>query len=261
MAIALNASACPAMQGRRTALYVVNAGVVTNGNAPVAENMITDTTNFRYNTIRPHATRLDLTAGFGGCNVCCILSGSNNGNELALVAPGSGLQLTIKAGQANIGGIVEKSTDSTLAVPDSHPGTAGDRLWIWLNQNGTLSYTIAGASAPAGLSCLLGSVTTSGGNITAVDTSGVCYLSGGYLFRESADPGIPTDTPLTGAVLIHRSTFCDWLWDGVAYRQINIPDVSSAPTSLANGMSWYLTTDNKLYRRTAGATKASAAFS
>ena len=228
----LNASACPALQQRGTFLRILDAPPV-NGNAPVSENMIGTGANFRYDTIHPHATRHDLLAGFGGANSACILSSSNLGNELLLVAPGSGLLLIVKAGQANIGGIVEVATDQTIAVPD---GTA--RIWIWLQQNKTISYTVTTAP-PALFSCLLGSCTTAGGNITAVDNSGVLYLRGGSLVRYTADPGVPTDTPPALVKFRTVTTFASFDWEGTAYRQVYVPSVTGDPSSVQEGLEWF----------------------
>ena len=224
---------CPAAQQRGSFLRIADAPTFTNGNAPVSENMATGTGSlFRYDTIRPHATRLDLLSGYGGANANCILSGSNAGNELVLSA-GAGLTLNIKAGHVNAGGIVELAADSTIAVPD-----ATSRVWIWLQQNGTLSYTTT-ISPPATLPCLLGSCVTAGGVITAVDNSGVIYLQAGVLWRSTADPGIPTDTPPASvAGMVTRTAFASFTWDGTAHRQIYTPSVTADPTALAEGMNW-----------------------
>ena len=228
---------CPAIQQRGSFLRVLDAPTFTNGNAPVSENMTTGTgSNFRYDTIRPHATRLDLLSGYGGANANCILSGSNLGNELVLVAPGGGLTLTIRAGHANVGGLVEVAATSLLAVPD-----ATARVWVWLQQNGTLSYTTTTAP-PSSPSCLIGSCVTSGGNITAVDNSGVLYLQAGVLWRNTADAGAPTDSPPASvAGLKTLNPFCTYEWDGVGHRQMYMPIRTSDPASPQNGDIWFRT--------------------
>jgi hypothetical protein len=256
MTTTLNASACPAAQLTRAAfLRMTDSPSVTNGNAPCAQNMaIGNGSNFRFDTIRPNALYLDLLSGYGGANACCILTGSNLGNELQLVAPGSGLLLTIKAGHYNAGGIVEVIADTTLAIP-----SVNGLYWIWGGQNATLSYTST-TTPPAGTNCCLGNCTVLTGNITAVDRSGVVYLRGSNLIRFTADPGIPTDTPPVGVLLYSVTAFGTFVWDGAAHQQLGTPEVSADPTSLANGMQWFRSDLLQPSRRTGGTTKRGVAF-
>lgn len=167
------------------------------------------------NPLNENAARLNAAGRLGGGG-WAIVAG------LTLSIPGGGgLGLLVAAGQAMIDGIVEVP-DSILAVPDSH-STATDRAWVWLAQNKVLSYSTGGASTtpPAGAICLIGSCTTSGGNITGVDTNGVMFLIGGYLVRYTADIGMPTDTPpATLTFIAYTSGGCAYLWTGTRYERL-----------------------------------------
>jgi len=177
----MNASACPALQQRGVFLRIADAPTATNGNAPCAPNMtVGNGSNFRYDTVRPIATTIDKVASAGGSNTACIVGSSNLGSELQIVAPGSGLILTVRAGDAIIGGYCEIPNDRTIAVPD-----ATARVWIWLQQDKTLTYTIT-TTPPTTLSVLLGSCVTSAGNITAVDRS--AWRGAGQVYRRSGRP-------------------------------------------------------------------------
>jgi len=233
MTINLNASACPPVTqptGFLSLLASKSAPV-----APVSEQMISSDPwgqqNFRELTIQPHALRLDKISRSGGANACAIVAGSNLGNELTMVA-GTGASVLVKKGDAIIGGIVMLEADTVRSL------TNGFRNWVWLQQNGAL-LALTSTTPPATLSVLLGSVMVSGGVVTNIDTSGVVYLEGGCLVRSSADPGVPTDSPPSNLILIHKTPFGRFLWDGAAYRQIDHPSVTADPTSTFEGLQWF----------------------
>lgn len=161
--------------------------------------------------VNQNATLLDLLARGGG-GLIGVFDGVD---RIALSLPVSGLLLHISAGHAMIGGPVEIVAAMTLAVPD-----ATSRIWIWLNQAGVISYTTT-TTPPAGEVCLLGSCVTSGGNVTAVDTSGVMYLRGGSGWRETADAGAPVDTPPASVIFVAKTAGGEYLWTGTAYRGIS----------------------------------------
>jgi hypothetical protein len=230
MTIVLLAAACPAVQQPIGFLSIL-ASKTGTFNAPVSE--ILKDAFFTDKVLSPHATRLDLLARGGGANACAIVAGSSDGTELTLVAPGTGLTLTVKRGQANIGGIVELPADATVSIAD------GVRSWIWLQQTGALLAVSGSTTAPTTLSVLLGSVVASGGNITGVDTSGVVYQRGGTLIRYSADPGVPLDTPPSNVQFRHLTPFGGFVWDGAAYRQTYVPSVTANPTQVVEGLEWF----------------------
>ncbi len=231
MANILAATACPPIQQPTTFLDLA-ASMSGTYNAPGAPTGAAKAINFTDLVLSPHATLLDILAAKGGANACCITPHSDTSNDLGLVAPGSGLLLTVKKGQALIGTVKQLSADTTLAVPDN---TA--RVWIWLQQTGAL-LALTTLTPPGTLSCLLGSCVTSGGNITSVDTSGVLLMRGGLLVRYTGEPGIPTDVPPTSVKFRAVNGFCSFDWEGVAYRQIYPPSVTADPTSVAEGLAW-----------------------
>ena len=242
----LNATACPAIQ-QPTGFFGIAASIVS-ANAVVAETNASGNSSFASQVLNPHARRLDDLASFGGANVCAIIQ-TAAGTDLKLVAPGSGLLLTVKQGKALCGGEIEWAADGTKAVPDN---TA--RVWVWLMQSQTISATTS-TTPPAGLSVLLGSCVTSGGNITSVDTSGVIFFNGSAPLRYSADPGIPTDAPPATLRFWQQTAFGLFWWNGSAYVQVGIPEMGADPTSVANGMTWFRTDIPAMSRYTSGGVK------
>lgn len=254
MSVGLDASACPipvTFASAATPLLLIANASGANGNAVAAKNM-TATALFRQTAINPNATSMDLRSRYGGgiYGVCTGLALTNGG----------GLTLNISAGHAMLDGVIEVPANTSLTVANNHPGPT-DRAWIWMQQNGTIVAVYNSITPPSGSVCLLGSVTTSGGAITGIDTSGVVYLKGGIGIRYSADTGAPTDTPPSGLVFVHQTAFADYLWDGSAYHQISIPSLAADPATPQNGDIWFNTTSLKMSVQVSGATKRSAAYS
>lgn len=109
----------------------------------------------------------------------------------------TGLILTIASGRGLCDGIVEKSSSVTLNLPDNKAN-----LYIWISQTGTITYVDGSLTPPYTRGIFLGTVTTSGGNITSTDTAGVVYLlAGGIPWREVGDTGSPASTPPNMALL------------------------------------------------------------
>lgn len=201
MAVTLLASECPGVQV--AASLVTIAAAEAAHNAPVSEEYAAGQTVGLAAKLRKDATRQDLTGRYGG-GVYGIAYG------LAISA-GTGLTVNVTAGHAMIDGPVEVPSNTTLSVPDD---TA--RVWIWLRQSGVLTYTTS-TTPPTGNNALLGSVVTSSGAVTSVDTSGVVYLRGGVGWRQTADLGEPSDTPAATVQLETRTQSGLWWWDGVAW--------------------------------------------
>lgn len=229
--------ACPPIQTATN--WVSIADAVSSVTAPVAESMTVGTGQFfKFDTIRPHAARLDNLARYGATNAYAIAYGSNGGNELA-VSLVSGRNILVKKGHALIGGIVEVNADTTYGVPNSGAGT----YWIWLQQSGAVTSVYNSLMPPPGgePSCLLASVVDTAGVLGAPDASGVLYLKGGQLYRASADAGGPTDVGAPGVQFTHRTAFASYHHDGVAYRQIGIPPVTADPAAPQDGDQWFRT--------------------
>ena len=228
----LLASACPAVQ-QPTGFI----GLAAAQSAPNSRNAETDGTSlFVSKALQPHAARLDILAASGGANAHAILVGSSGGTECQLAAPSLGLMLRVRRGQCLIGTQAEVPADTTFAVPDNTT-----RVWVWLLITGVLSATVT-TTPPSTACCLLGSCVTLGGNITSVDSSGVLYLQGGVLWRNTADAGAPTDSPPASvAGLKTLNPFCTYEWDGVGHRQMYMPIRTSDPASPQNGDIWFRT--------------------
>lgn len=191
---------------------------------PVAKAITTANATDWLGEFDANAMQQDI-AGRGGGAYAVL---DNPVDKIVLSVPGSGLLLNISAGTAIIDGPVQVPVARTLAIPDNHPGPT-DRAWIWLTQAGTVLYELS-LTPPAGPCCLLGSCTTSGGNITAVDTSGVYYLKSGVLWRETADTGWPGDSPPASLVFEAKTAGGLWRWDGVSYHPNGGPVVDTVPS-------------------------------
>jgi hypothetical protein len=232
----------------------------TSGNAPAAVNMPANQISFRQSSINPNATSMDLRARYGGgCYAVC--------HGLALSA-GAGLNLNISAGHAMCDGILEVPAATSTVVSASHPGPT-DRAWIWLcpGSGGGATYTIQKTyntlTPPTGACVLIGSCTTSGTGITAVDTSGVLYLQGPLPIRYVADTGAPTDSASLPALLqfITQTAFCSYYWTGSKYAQMYIPEVTADQASPQAGDIWFRSDLLQMSYYTGSAVKRSAAFS
>lgn len=211
MSVTLLASQCPAPVVAATLTKMADA-YTTAPTPPVPTSLPVVSGDSNWGAkINRNLTGADLIARFGGGGYAVAF-----GLGLSFT---TGLTLTIAAGQAMIDGVVEIAATTTQAIADSHPGPT-DRAWIWLLRSGVISVVHNSLTPPSANCCLLGSCTTSGGNITAVDTSGVLYLRGGSLYRESADTGMPTDSPGANVLFVHKTTYLEYLWDGAKYRVI-----------------------------------------
>ena len=151
------------------------------------------------------STGAAATSSFGGQAYYGVLNGLT-------LSVGSGLALAVAAGQAFAGALVEFA-GGTVSVPNST-----SNVWIWLSQGGALSYTTS-TTPPSGAPTLIGNCTTSGGNVIAVDYSGVVYVSSPIPVRNTGDFTAPGDTPAL-AGLLTRTAGGLWLFDGTAHRRI-----------------------------------------
>lgn len=102
------------------------------------------------------------------------------------------LTLPVAEGGAIGSCLVQLKGGDTLAVPDN-----SGPIWIWMRcSDSALSYVVGSLAPPdADPWVFLGSCTTLGGVITAVDNSGVVYCTGGISHRYTADPMVPADVP------------------------------------------------------------------
>lgn len=227
--VTLTANLCPSPQTGVTnsLLTIAAASGTTAGNAPGLPPT-PSRADWRTNWMQGNLTALALQGRYksGGAFAVC------KGLDLYSV---NGLLLGVHAGHAAIDTTIEIA-DRTIAVPDGHDGTAGNRIWIWLGQGGNLSLTINTLLPPAGNNCLLGSCTTSGGVITSIDYSGVMYAGTGDQFRVTADTSAPTDTPVSLLRFTTRNpnTTQEYKWNGTSHEVI--PSVANPLPTAAGGI-------------------------
>lgn len=86
--------------------------------------------------------------------------------------------------------------------------------YVWLTSAGSL---IAATTLPFPTQAkwFLGTVTTAGGTITAIDSSGVVSLVNGRFTRQTADIGAPTDAP--GFILSTLTATGTYRWNGLSH--------------------------------------------
>jgi len=212
MPISLLASQCPLPVIDTSHTKLSDAENTAGTGVPSARSFAAGNTVIS-SKLNRNAAQMDLQGRYGGGGYGIV-------NGLAISA-GSGLTLNIAAGQAAIDGIIEIAAATTLAVPDNHP-SATDRVWIWLSRAGAISYTL-NTTPPATNCCLLGSCTTSGGVITAVDQSGVMYLKNNTFERETADTGPPTDSPNAALRFQTKTKAGRFFWDGSSHLPLYEP--------------------------------------
>lgn len=212
-----------------------------SGTAAVAKNIASGDVNWRTASANPNAAILDRIAALGGCNAHAV-----NASFPPLLSAGTGLHVDVAAGEVLIGGPVQIAAQSVV-VPDD---TA--TVWIWAKQDRTVIPVATSTTPPAGECCLLGSVTTASGFVTAVDASGVVYLMGGQLVRQTADAGAPADAPPSTVLLWTKTASGLHQWQGDAHNLIvptvdgalQLPSGTSDPTGTLPGTgvyAWYRT--------------------
>lgn len=171
--------------------------------------------------------------GRWSCGTFCVINGLTLGT-------GSGLALAVAAGQAMMSGVVEVPTATTYTVPANQA-----RVFIWLQQDGTLTHTLT-TTPPAGTVCFIGSCVTGASSISSVDTSGILYSLGPIAQRETADTGTPGDAPAAGLAFLTKTTNGVYLWNGVAYQLMYttaqytelIQDTVGAMVTTSTGVAW-----------------------
>ena len=169
-----------------------------------------------------NAQRMDLLAALGGANICCICQG------LGLTY--TGLTATVGVGYCIVQGLVEIAAPVTGVTL-----TNNAQNYLWVLPAGTIQVVVGSTAAPAAVACYLGCLTTASGAVTDYDTSGVFYKRGGFVWRQTADAGVPADTP-SGAIGFLTQTLGGlYLWDGANYYWLldangQIPNARLDPT-------------------------------
>lgn len=133
-----------------------------------------------------------------------------------------GLVLRRTAGiyQAAKGRVLENYSLATL--PDN---TAA--LYIWITETGKIVYSTAAGDIPQEGFLFLGIATTADGAITAIDRSGVTFVSGGLVYRRTADAAAPTDTPPSYVRMLVKTAGGIYFWDGTDYNALTQTPVAA----------------------------------
>lgn len=215
----LNATACPAIVVPPALRLLASAENNLGTGVPVSRTLVSGDSSFASKWNRNAAALDFLTEEGAGCYAVSARF------PPTLSVPGSGLSLPISTGRAYAGGPLEIASATSITVFNSV------RTWVWLLDTGGLSAVNASLTPPATRCVLLGSCLASGGNITAVDTSGVLYFKGGMLWRQTADAGVPGDTPPASVQFIAKTAGGYYLWTGDAYQSLVSNDNGTATAS------------------------------
>ncbi len=143
---------------------------------------------------------------------------------LVISVPGSGLLLPISAGSALVNGWRGRNAATTVSVTDNTTN------YIWYKQDDTFESRVA-TTPPSTQGTMIGVAIASGGNITSVDFSGVCYIESGDVIRFTADLSDPKDSPPSTWLGYTQTLGGLYLWDGTAYRKIGDDLIVTAKTA------------------------------
>lgn len=208
----LAATACPAIQ-LASVQYNVNSA------APrTSETFAAGQTTGTVAKLVENAIRADMGAGRYGAGGAYSINGE--GMEITWT---SGLSVTVAVGDANIDGLVQLTAATAVAVTDATTN------YLWLSRLGAITVVTASTTPPAGENYVyLGRVTTAAGAVTAIDGSGVVRLKGSLLWRRTADTTTPADTPSNTVQFFNAGSGRDWLWTGLAYREVGSYNATTA---------------------------------
>lgn len=209
MAITLLASQCPAVIAYSGFLDLDDA---ENTSGTPGANFARKITAGDVETVPAYLNRnaalIELAGRYGG--------GANGVGHGMVPSDGGGLVLDFSDGHVMSAGAVAQFVDESVS---GIPNNIRSYYWAVDNLDGTYSIGHDTTTAtPTGAICYLGSALTASGAIVSVDTSGVVYLRG-LPYRETADPGIPSDSPPV-RVLLTRTLDGHWLWDGYEWARL-----------------------------------------
>ena len=193
---------------------------ITTGSDPFAENI-----NKGY---------AQMAAAFGyGAGSYAVMDG------MTLTVPGSGLDLPVAAGHYTCMGVLEYA-GGTVSCADN---TA--LVFVWGLQDGSLTTTVT-TTVPAPNCVYIGNCTTSAGNITAVDYTGVCYCQGGIIIRTTADRSAPADTPTAGTAFLTKTGAGTYHFNGSEYSLLQGISKTAIYAATLTGDLTLIPQDNKV---------------
>lgn len=107
------------------------------------------------------------------------------------------------------------------------PRTLDDNTtnYVWVTQDPAsgaigLNHSVVLGTIPANGVLPIAIVTTLGGTITAIDQSGVIFLKGNQLTRQTADVATPGDTPPATMRLLTETSSLNYQWDGTSHKAL-----------------------------------------
>jgi hypothetical protein len=206
---------------------VAAAWVDPTGEPPVSESFATGDKIEVAGKLNRNFARLDAMnrAGAGAIAV---------GIGLDLVVD-SGLAAHITPGQT-VDGLATLPAEYDLDVADDAA------TYVWLSPLATPAAVIGDTTSPGEGYTYLGALVADDGAVK-VDYSGRMEMRGGVLWRRTADPGEPGDTPPAGIKFLHTSGNGIWLWDGEQYwytSSTNAPDIGKVRTNADDVTAGYL---------------------
>lgn len=205
MAITKLASQCPAPQ-------------VYSGEIVIADNAVDTNPAFLIHAKPTNAgMTVELPARMNENWVRLDLLGRHGGGCYALVngctlSAGTGLVANVAAGKIMLDGFVE-ITATTIVL------TASQTNWIWLKTDGSLQ-ALTSTSSPGTAAVLLGAAVTDGSGVTSIEMAGVVSIIGDVPWRETADAGMPTDTPPSTWRGYTKTLGGIWWWTGTSYSLV-----------------------------------------
>lgn len=243
MSVSLTATQCPLPVVPGTAVYM-GEQYSPSGSPPTSLPQTSgNTAALASSILNRNATGQDMASVYGA-------GGYGIGSGLAL-SVGSSLTPTLGKGQALCHGVVENTATAYGFVVNA---TATN--FVWIKQDGSLVVQNGTTAKPSGNCLYLGACLANASAVTAIDTSGVVYYKGGQLWRETADTGVPGDSPDSSLRLFTKTQGGTYYWDGTVHRLVAGTLVRQGTyanrTSVVEGDE-YLTTDAEFaFRRDSG---------
>lgn len=186
---------------------------VAPGTGPYTSEMMGSGEKVPFTTTKfnKNALRLDLVSRYGAGFYFLATGG--------VLTAGSGLSLNVSKLHAEIDGTVQ--IPMTAASSTSIALTDNVRNHIWAKRDGTLEAR-TDLTQPSQAAAYLGSALCAAGVISSVDESGVLRSKMGMPWRQTADAGMPGDTPTAAlAGMFTVTAGGTYLWDGTGYVAID----------------------------------------
>jgi hypothetical protein len=207
MVVRLCAHEVPQLMENREFLSLRESENSMRTKAPVARGFKQGETFVTSSKLNRNAAQMDLVGRYGGGGYAVAF-----GLEIEIGQDGHAI---VHAGHAVIDGVVEVSEKTVLKLLPSC-----ERVYVWLRQDGELWCSGDVRSLPGVPACYLGCCKVVDSKAVEADQSGVLYLKGGSLWRETADTGVPSVTPNFGGCHVHVVQGGTLYFDGRRYLEM-----------------------------------------